>query len=145
MAVNPQIGTTRKAAATNARNFRTFLLVSQLEAQEIGARITQARKELGMTQEEVAEVATFSKRSLQDYEAGVTIPYRHLREISGLLKRPVEWFLHGTPESPSNGDPDWMQPLREELSMEIARLRGLNDDLEAELKPARQARKRPAR
>lgn len=27
------------SAATNTRNFRTFLLVSQLQAQEIGARI----------------------------------------------------------------------------------------------------------
>lgn len=43
----------------------------------------------------MAELASFSKRSLQDYEAGVTIPWRHMREISAILKRPVEWFLHG--------------------------------------------------
>jgi hypothetical protein len=28
-----------KTAATNSRNFRTFLLVSQLEAKQIGARL----------------------------------------------------------------------------------------------------------
>jgi transcriptional regulator with XRE-family HTH domain len=51
-----------------------------------------------MTQEQVADVATFSKRSLQDYEAGVTIPYKHLREIGKILNREVPWFLHGEPE-----------------------------------------------
>lgn len=90
-----------KAAATNTRNFRTFLLMSQLAAKEIGARIALARNETGMTQDEVAEVATFSKRSLQDYEAGNTIPWRHMQEISGLFRRPVEWFLHG--EGPAAG------------------------------------------
>lgn len=85
----------RKLAATQGRDFRTFLLVSQFEAQEIGARIALARKEAGLTQEQVADVATFSKRSLQDYEAGVTIPYKHLREIAGILARKPEWFLHG--------------------------------------------------
>lgn len=87
-----------KPAATNDRNFRTFLLVSQLEAKAIGMRIAQARNEAGMTQEDVADVATFSKRSLQDYEAGVTIPYKHLREIGRILKREVPWFLHGEPQ-----------------------------------------------
>src|SRR3990167_10301821 len=88
-------GTTRKPAATNARNFRTFLLMQQLEAQAIGARIRQARREAGMTQEDLAEVCSFSKRSLQDYETGVTIPYRNLTELALILRRSVAWFLHG--------------------------------------------------
>src|SRR4029077_19636448 len=61
-------------------------------------RIKQARLEAGMTQEQVGEVATFSKRSLQDYESGNTIPYKHLREIASLFKREVPWFLHGESE-----------------------------------------------
>ena len=84
-----------KTAATSARNFRTFLLVSQLEAKEIGARIALARKEAGLTQEQVSQMSTVSKRSLQNYEAGTTIPYRHMRELSAMFDRPVEWFLHG--------------------------------------------------
>lgn len=84
-----------RSAATTTRTFRTFLLMSQLQAKEIGARIALARNERGMTQDEMGEVATFSKRSLQDYEAGHTIPWRHMREISRLLNRPTEWFLHG--------------------------------------------------
>ena len=74
----------------------------QFEAKEIGQRIAEARTLAGLTQEQVAEMASFSKRSLQDYEAGVTIPYKHMREISRLLGREVEWFLHG--EEPIAGD-----------------------------------------
>ena len=89
----------QEPASKNSRTFRSFLLLSQLEAREIGQRIATARLEIGLTQETLAELTTFSKRSLQDYEAGVTIPYRHMQEISRLLSRPVEWFLHGEDQS----------------------------------------------
>jgi transcriptional regulator with XRE-family HTH domain len=94
----------QKLAATNPRNFRTFLLMQQFAADEIGARITQARKERGLTQEQLAEMASFSKRSLQDYEGGVTIPYRHMQELARLLSRPQEWFLYGEQEQASAGE-----------------------------------------
>ena len=93
-----------KTAVTNDRNYRTFLLMAQLEAKAIGARIALARKEAGMTQEDVGDLASFSKRSLQDYETGVTIPYKHLRELSGLLDRPVEWYLHGEPSEEATAE-----------------------------------------
>lgn len=104
-----------KDAATNERDFRKFLLVAQFEAKAIGARLASARHESGLTQEQLAEMASFSKRSLQDYEAGETIPYRHMREISGLLGRDVEWFLHG--ERP--------QATEDELASIADRLRSL--------------------
>lgn len=85
----------QESVATKSRSFRSFLLMEQFAAREIGERIAQARKERGLTQEELAEMAPFSKRSLQDYEGGMTIPYRHLRDLSRLLKRPEEWFLYG--------------------------------------------------
>lgn len=81
---------TQEPASKTSRSFRTFLLMAQFEAREIGQRIAEARTIAGLTQEELAEMASFSKRSLQDYEAGVTIPYRHMREISRLLRRDVE-------------------------------------------------------
>jgi len=93
--VKHSIRTPQETAATNLRSFRTFLLMAQFEAREIGARIAQARKERGLTQEQLAEMAPFSKRSLQDYENGTTIPYRHLRDLGRLLQRPEEWFLYG--------------------------------------------------
>jgi transcriptional regulator with XRE-family HTH domain len=71
----------------------------EFTAREIGARIAEARRERGLTQEQLATMASFSKRSLQDYETGVSVPYRHLRELNSLLGRPVDWFLHGDQRS----------------------------------------------
>lgn len=72
--------------------------MAQFEAKEIGARIAQARREAGLTQEQLAELAPFSTRSLQDYERGLVIPYRQMRDLARLLDRPVEWFLRGEKE-----------------------------------------------
>lgn len=75
--------------------------MEQFEARAIGARIAQTRLERGLTQEQLAEMSSFSKRSLTDYETGATIPYRHFRELSRILGKPVEWFLHGDDEEPA--------------------------------------------
>ena len=122
---------TQKSAATNARNFRTFLLVSQFEAESIGARIAQARRESGLTQEQVSDVATFSKRSLQDYEAGVTIPWAHMREISALLGKPPEWFLHGDPEA--SPQQDVQAGLMRDVAAGVATLERSQEDVHSKL------------
>lgn len=88
--------------------------MTQFEAKAIGGRIAMARDEAGLTQEELAEMASFSKRSLQDYEAGTTIPYRHMREISALLNREVPWFLHGEPEQ-DEGVADMLESIHVRL------------------------------
>ena len=113
---------TQKHAATNARNFRTFLLMQQFAAEEIGARIRQARKERGLTQDELADLASgFSKRSLQDYESGKTIPYKHLQELGRLLNKPTEWFLYGDVAT----KPEWearFDEMQEQLAAILAHL-----------------------
>jgi transcriptional regulator with XRE-family HTH domain len=73
-------------------------------AEEVGVRIAQARHACGLTQDELASLAPFSKRSLQDYEAGSTSALRHLRDLSLLLGRPVEWFLYGDRQELLPGD-----------------------------------------
>ena len=77
--------------------------MDEFAVREVGARIAQARRERGLTQEELAVISSFSKRALQDYEAGLRVPYRHMPELSSLLRRSVEWFLHGD-RSAVNGD-----------------------------------------
>lgn len=96
-----------KAAATTSRNFRTFLLMSQLAKKDIGGRIALARNEKGLTQEQLSDLSSFSVRALQTWEAGQVVPYRQMQEISRLLARPVDWFLHGE------------QPASEESSVEL--------------------------
>ena len=124
---------TRKPAATNSRSFRTFLLVSQFEARAIGARIAQARKEAGLTQEELAEMASFSKRSLQDYEGGTTIPYRHLREIGALTRKTPEWFLYGE-EQESPDLTNRLGALEEQLADGFESLERAIDELGGQLR-----------
>lgn len=99
----------KKSAATNGRSFRNFLLMQQFDSAAIGARIAQARKEAGgMTQEALADLIGLSKRSVQDYEAGATLPWKHLREIARVLDKHVDWFMRGAdagddaPASPSD-------------------------------------------
>lgn len=129
----PQSSTRRNLSATHARNLRTLLLASVFEPDAIGTRIAQARREAGLTQEELADLVGVSTRSLQSYEAGNVVPYKHIRKLAKVLKRQVEWFLHGDVEP----DPEHAR-LREELEAEVARFRKLGDQIEAELKRLQQ-------
>lgn len=131
---------TKLSAATNLRTFRTFLLMQQFAAAEIGARIAQARKEAGgMTQEELADLLNVSKRSVQDYEAGVTIPWRHFQRLETIFpNRSMAWFLHGdaAAEAPSPATDVVMAEIAERLVHVEQLLEGLaaqpdGDDLES--------------
>lgn len=64
-------------------------------AEEVGRRIVQARKELSMTQVELAKKIGVSQRSAQAYENGETIPYRKMKAIGRAVKKSPEWLLHG--------------------------------------------------
>ncbi len=86
-------------ATTIHRDLPRFLLVEQFDANAIGQRIKHARIQAGLTQEDLADLAEgFGRRSLQAYETGASIPFKHLHEIGLLLKRDVPWFLYGDPE-----------------------------------------------
>jgi HAMP domain-containing protein len=83
-------------------------------------------------------MASFSTRSLQDYENGVTIPYRHLPEIGKLLNTEPVWFLYGQEEQP---DEDRLS----RLAGEVGELRDLLERvLEARGETPEQARGRAA-
>lgn len=94
------MGVAQKPSATNLRNFRTFLLMQQFAAREIGARIAQARREAdGMTQDDLADALNVSKRSVQEYEAGNTIPWKHFSRLEEVFEQPLAWFLRGEERS----------------------------------------------
>jgi transcriptional regulator with XRE-family HTH domain len=48
-----------------------------------------------MTQKTLAELLCVCKRSVQAYESGTTIPYRHLHRLAQIFERPSSWFLYG--------------------------------------------------
>jgi transcriptional regulator with XRE-family HTH domain len=126
--------TAKKTAATNARSFRTFLLMQQFDSQAIGARIAQARREAnGMTQETLGDLIGLSKRSVQDYEAGATIPWKHLREMARVLDKHVDWFLRGIEPDGDSPSPDALARLERRVEELQGSLRDLQRFLREKL------------
>ena len=72
--------------------------MKNFDAVEIGARIKQARLESGLTQIDLAGMGMFSYRSLQGWETGERIPFKHFAELGQLLRKTSEWFLYGDVE-----------------------------------------------
>lgn len=135
--MNPQVKRRKNLSATDARNLRTLLLLSVFEPQDIGARIATARKEAGLTQEELADLVQVSTRSLQGYEAGDVVPYRHISKLGEVLKRPVAWILHGESE------PE--ETRLDRIEAQLAEIRGLlAGQARAEDPPADESHARPA-
>ena len=88
---------------TTLRKLRSFLPVMPFDSIEVGLRIKQARLESGLTQEELAGMGTFSYRSVQGWETGERIPFKHLAELGQLLRKTSEWFLYGEDEYDPTG------------------------------------------
>ena len=131
--MNPQVKRRKNLSATEARNLRTLLLLSVFEPQDIGARIATARREAGLTQEELADLVGVSTRSLQGYEAGDVVPYRHLGKIGEVIHRSVGWLLHGEEDDSEQTNAERFARIESQL----AELRGmLARDLPSEEPPA---------
>ena len=113
--------TRKNLSATDNRNLRTLLLLSAFEDKQIGRRIAQARNVKGLRQEDLAPLIGVSTRSIQVYELGEVSPYKHLKTISEVLGRPVEWFLHGEGEPV---DRERFEALVSRLELLVARLEG---------------------
>lgn len=108
-----------KLSATDRRNLQTLLLMSVFEPEAIGQRIAQARKEAGLTQEELGDVVGLATRTVQNHEAGATAPYKHLRAYASVLGRDPSWFIHGEDAARLAVTPD------QDLAGELAEVRVL--------------------
>jgi transcriptional regulator with XRE-family HTH domain len=74
------------------------------EDDTIGRRIAQARREAGLTQEELGQLIGVTTRSVQGYEAGNVIPFRHLRKLENATGKSRGWLLYGDDDSGNVGD-----------------------------------------
>ena len=69
----------------------------ELNPKEIGRRIALARKEAGgMTQDQLADLLDVSTRSVQEYEAGIRVPWRFFPRLEEIyVDKTLRWFLYG--------------------------------------------------
>ncbi len=82
---------------------RHYLVAREFEKAGIGLRIARARHEAGgMTQQELADVLGVTVRSVQNYEAGVTTPWRHMQQIIDATGKSLRWFVTGEDDMPSD-------------------------------------------
>jgi transcriptional regulator with XRE-family HTH domain len=99
----------------------------------IGGRIARARKERGLTQEELAALVGVSPRSIQGYEAGKVVPYRRLGRLAEVTNRDLHWLLEGDAETAASVDTEVLAQLAgliEELAAEARRIRAVAEQLE---------------
>jgi transcriptional regulator with XRE-family HTH domain len=83
-----------------------------------------------MTQKTLAELLCVCKRSVQAYEAGTTIPYRHLHRLADIFERPASWFLYG--DKPAEDTPavvDRDNEIIERLDAQTRVLRALTTQI----------------
>jgi transcriptional regulator with XRE-family HTH domain len=125
------------------RNLRTFRSgpyleglftgpMAELDRRLICARIKQARKEAGLTQEELADLLrpAVRARTIANYESE-RVPWRYLGQIAEITGRSQEWLLHGELEA---GDVPERLGRLEAVLQEIA---GLQAAILAELQRSR--------
>ena len=110
----------------------------QGDAGAIGERIARARKESGLTQEDLAARVGVTPRSIQGYEAGKVVPYRHLPRLAEVTNRDVVWFLEGgTAAATELGEiAERLVGLVEQVAEETSRIRAAAERLEALLAAA---------
>lgn len=82
-------------------------LVAEIEAREIRARIKKARKEAGLTQQQLAELLEVIPRSVQNYESEKQgrVPWGKINAIAKITGKTPEWLLHGEAPDPFAGRP----------------------------------------
>lgn len=81
---------------------------------EVGARITELRKQRGYTREKLSEIADVSVQFLADIEKGrKSMTVATLKRIAAALLVPTDYIVNGTVE---NGDNDGIISILNTLS-----------------------------
>jgi transcriptional regulator with XRE-family HTH domain len=93
-------------------------------AEEIGARIREARKARGLNESDLADLLIVHRNTVQNYEKGQGIPNRRMQEIADALNVSFRWLLHGHEYE------DRLDTLATELGQIRSQLAGLQTALE---------------
>lgn len=94
-----------------------------------GTRVAAARKKAHLSQRTLAAELGVSVRTMQNYEAGKFVPYRHLDALSRLLGRSPSWLLYGHERPESDRLLASVREQRNQLRHNLERLRELGERL----------------
>ena len=96
-----------------------------------GKRIAAARADARLSQRALAAELGVSVRTLQNYEAGKFVPYRHLDVLSRVLGRQSSWLLYGRESHDVDRLLVTSRQQRLQLEQNLARLVELRERLAA--------------
>jgi len=94
-----------------------------------GTRLAAARKEAHLSQRTLAAELGVSVRTIQNYEAGRFVPYRHLDALSRVLGRSPSWLLYGREQPDTDLLLASVREQRARLLQNLERLRELGEQL----------------
>jgi len=94
-----------------------------------GKRVAAARREARLSQRTLAAELGVSVRTMQNYEAGRFVPYRHLDELSRLLGKTPSWLLYGHEQPSTDQLLADVRAQRRQLLLNLERLRELGEQL----------------
>lgn len=84
----------------------------------IGQLIKEARKEKGLTQDELAEISNVNRNTIHKYEQGQRMPrINFIKSLASALDKPISYFYSGYDEQPQEP-----QEHQEEPSINFKRM-----------------------
>lgn len=126
------------ARTTKSAEFAKFLLMRELDPEGIRRRIRQARKELSLTQQELADALQVHKRTVENYENVRVPPWDEIAPLAAVLGVSVAWLLHGDEIREAGADAAVVERLaaveqgqgriEEQLAELLQRLRDAQDE-----------------
>lgn len=128
----------------NAKVVSLYIRAMERAGRErIGARIRRARRESDLTQAELAGFLGVTTRSVQNYESGAIVPYRHLGRIELVTRKRPGWLLREDGDGGALDDTivDLRQTMEQHQALLSDHLRVLQQTAER-LRESRDARER---
>lgn len=104
----------------------------------IGKRISQARREGGLTQRQVGDHLNITETSVSNIERGVFSPYKYLTSLEKLLNKEREWFIHG---EDGHTSPDEISVILDRLVKQTEAIASKLDHLASLMEPKKRGRK----
>lgn len=129
------------AWTTKRDEFASFLLMRELDPAGIRQRIRQARKVIGLTQQDLADLLQVHKRTIENYENVRVPPWDEINPLAAALGINVGWLLHGEsatePAEPTSAQLAALEVHLEQVATAVDRLTQGEAEILAAIESAR--------